>query len=139
MALSAFSDKSCEPQPEELRAVLGRSAARWGELVSHFEAAFAPLALDWNFGGAKWGWILRLKQKKRTVLYLTPCKRHFIAGFALGQKAVDAARAIPLDTSVLAVIDAAPKYPEGRGVRIEVRTKRDAEYVKQLADVKMSN
>lgn len=139
MALSAFGDKSCEPQSSELRAVLGRSAARWDELIAQLEAAFSPLALDWNFGGAKWGWILRLKQKKRTVLYLTPCKRHFIAGFALGQKAVDAARAIPLDNSVLAVIDAAPKYPEGRGVRIEVRTKRDAEYVKQLADVKMSN
>ena len=139
MALSAFGDKSCEPQSSELRAVLGRSAARWDELIGQLEAAFSPLALDWNFAGAKWGWILRLKQKKRTVLYLTPCKRHFIAGFALGQKAVDAARAIPLDNSVLAVIDAAPKYPEGRGVRIEVRTKRDAEYVKQLADVKMSN
>ena len=139
MALSAFDDKSCEPQSAELRAVLGRSADRWDELIAHFEAAFAPLALDWNFGGAKWGWVLRLKRKKRTVLYLTPCKRHFLAGFVLGQKAVDAAQAIPLDTSVLAVIDAAPKYAEGRGVIIEVRIKRDAEYVKQLADVKMSN
>ena len=139
MALSAFGDKSCEPQSAELKAVLGRSAARWDELVSHLEAEFAPLALDWNFGGEKWGWVLRLKQEKRTVLYLTPCNRHFIAGFVLGQKAVDAAQAIPLDTSVLAVIDAAPKYPEGRGVRIEVRTKRDADNVKQLADVKMSN
>ena len=93
MALSAFGDKSCEPQSAELRAVLGRSADRWDELIAQLETAFSPLALDWNFGGAKWGWILRLKQKKRTVLYLTPCKRYFIAGFALGQKAVDAARA----------------------------------------------
>lgn len=48
-------------------------------------------AHDWGFSGKKWGWGLRLKQKKRAVVYLTPTNGHFWAGFALGQKAVDAA------------------------------------------------
>ena len=30
-------------------------------------------------------WFLQLKRKKRTVLYLTPNRKHFVAGFALGQ------------------------------------------------------
>ena len=29
--------------------------------------------------------------KKRTILYMTPCKGHFIVGFVLGEKTVKAA------------------------------------------------
>ena len=139
MAFSAFADRSQEPQSPELLEVLGRSGARWNELVEHIEAAYAPLAVDWGFGGAKWGWALRLKQKKRTVLYMTPRERHFVVGFALGEKAVEAARAVPLCDSVLTLIEEAPRYPEGRGVRIEVRTRKDLESVIRLAEVKMAN
>jgi hypothetical protein len=119
--------------------VLGRSYARWQELIASIGAAYSPLDLKWGFSGAKWGWSLRLKQKKRTVLYLTPCHRRFLVGFALGEKAVQAAHAVPLPSALLADIDAAPKYAEGRGVRMEVRTKKDVEAVKHLAAVKMAN
>jgi hypothetical protein len=139
VALSAFADKSQVPQAAELQEVLGRSYSRWRELIEHLEEKYAPLTVSWGFAGAKWGWSLRLKQKKRTVLYMTPRERHFTAGFAIGEKAVEAAYATPLDNSLLALIEAAPKYPEGRGVRLEVRTKKDVESVKQLAAVKMAN
>ena len=139
MALSAFDDKSKEPHASGLRSMLGRSIAHWEELVAHIEAEYAPLDKTWNFAGAKWGWSLRLKQKKRTVLYMTPCSKYFLVGFALGEKAVRAAYAVPLADSILAIIDAAPKYAEGRGVRIEVRTKKDLAAVKDIATVKMAN
>ena len=44
-----------------------------------------------------------------------------------------------LPDSVLAVIDEAKKYAEGRGVRIEIRTKKDLEIAKELSAVKMAN
>lgn len=139
MALSAFDDKSREPQEADLRRVLGRSRARWDELVAAIGADYPPLDRSWVFSGARWGWSLRLRQKKRTILYLTPCERHFVVGFALGEKAVRAAHAVPLPPALLAAIDAAPSYAEGRGVRMEVRTKKDVEAVRQLAAVKMAN
>ena len=117
---------------------MGRAGARWDELVAYISSEYAPLTTKWGFAGAKWGWSLRLTQKKRTVLYMTPQERYFLVGFALGEKAVRAANAIPLDESVLALIDQAPKYAEGRGVRMAVRTKRDIETVKRLAAVKMA-
>jgi hypothetical protein len=40
---------------------------------------------------------------------------------------------------VLKVIDEAPKYAEGRGVRLEIRNKKDLEAVKELAAIKMAN
>jgi len=139
MALSAFDDKSHEPEEPELQGTLGRAGARWDELVAYIASEYAPLTTKWGFAGAKWGWSLRLTQKMRTVLYMTPQERCFLVGFALGERAVRAAHAIPLADSVLAVIDEAPKYAEGRGVRIEVRTKKDIETVKRLAAVKMAN
>ncbi len=139
MALSAFDDKSHEPRAGDLEKMLGRTFTHWNGLISHLAAEFPPLDETWNFAGAKWGWSLRLKQKKRTVLYMTPCKKHFIVGFVLGQKAVDAAHASKLPEPVLTVIDEAPKYAEGRGVRLEIRNKKDLENTKKLSAIKMSN
>ena len=56
----------------------------------------------------------------------------------LGEKACAAAREAGIPAAVLAVIDAAPKYAEGRGVRISVRTKADLEGVLVIAAVKIS-
>ena len=139
MALSAFDDKAKKPTASELKRMLGRTSAHWDDLTAHIAAEYAPLDETWNFAGANWGWSLRLRQKKRTVLYMTPCKKHFLVGFALGEKAVKAARDSGLPDSVLKVIDEAKKYPEGRAVRIEIRNKRDREIVKKLAAIKMAN
>ncbi len=100
---------------------------------------YQPLAEKWNFPGQKWGWSLQLKQKKRTVLYMTPCKGYFLAGFALGEKAVKAAHESGLPESVLNIINGARKYAEGRAVRVEVRTKKDLDNTKKLAAIKMAN
>ena len=139
MALSAFDDKSKEPQPVELKTTLGRSSSHWASLIAHIAAEYAPLDKTWSFAGAKWGWSLRLKQKKRTVLYMTPCNRHFLVGFALGEKAVEAAHACPLPDSIITVIDEAKRYAEGRTVRFAVKVRKDLEIAKRLAAEKMAN
>ncbi|MHC4696169.1 MAG: DUF3788 domain-containing protein [Planctomycetota bacterium] len=139
MALSVFDDKSRKPRTGELAEVLGRTSKLWEELKSHLSAQYDPLSKDWGFAGQEWGWSLRLKQKKRTVLYLTPCKRHFLAGLVLGEKAVKAAHQSDLPASVLNDIDAARKYAEGKGVRIAVRVKKDLHTVEKLAAIKMAN
>ena len=139
MALSAFSDKTVAPRPNDLKTVLGRTAGHWESLRKHLASVYVPLDETWNFAGAKWGWSLRLKHKKRTILYMTPCKGHFLVGFVLGEKAVKAAHQSQLSERVLVLIDEAKKYPEGRGVRIEVRNRNDRENVEQLAEIKMAN
>jgi hypothetical protein len=139
VATSAFDDKSSPPQAEQLAAVLGRAWRLWGELVSALASQYPPLSENWKYGGQQWGWTLQLKQRKRTVVYLTPCRRHFIAGFALGEKAVEAANRANLPSSVRAIVDGAKKYAEGRAVRLEVRSKKDVAVVQKLAAAKMAN
>ena len=139
MALSAFDDKGKEPGAAEIKEALGRSSMHWFGLIELVESEFTPAVATWTFGGAKWGWALRLKQKKRAVLYMTPGRKHFLVGFALGEKAVKAARAAKLPGPVWTLISGAQKYAEGRAVRMEVRTKKDLENVMKVARIKMAN
>ena len=139
MALSAFADKSKKPSPRGLKTELGRANGHWDSLVKHLASQYEPLDETWIFSGAQWGWALRLKWKKRTVLYMTPCRGHFVVGFALGEKAVKLARGSGLSETVLSVIAEAKKYAEGRAVRLEIRTKKDLDSVKELAAIKMAN
>jgi hypothetical protein len=122
MALSPFADRSRPPREADLAGVLGAAAKPWRDLRAAVMQACAPIEPEWRFTSASTGWGLRLKHGKRVLLYMTPGEGCFLASFALGEKAVEAARAAKLPARVLAVVDAAPRYAEGRGVRFEVRS-----------------
>jgi hypothetical protein len=139
MALSAFDDKAKKPRPSDLNKMLGRPATHWENLITHLAAEYPPLDQTWVYGGANWGWSLRLKQKKRAILYLTPRKGFFHAGFALGEKAVKAAHNARLPASLLGAIDSAQKFAEGRAVRLDVKSKKDLQHVQKLAAIKMAH
>ncbi len=136
MALSVFDDKACPPTEQTLAVALGRASGLWVQLKDDLQAAHGPLAEEWSFAGKAFGWSFRLKEKKRVLVYMTPCRGHFLASFALGEKACLAARAASLPSAILELIDAAPKYAEGRGVRIPVRSARDLAHVETLAALK---
>lgn len=139
MALSAFDDKSTVPDAAAIALTLGRTAALWTSLRQSLGAEFPNVTEEWTFAGKAYGWSLRLKSKKRAIVYLTPCEKHFRASFALGEKACLAAQSAGLAPNVLALIEAAPRYPEGRAVRIPVRKRADVDQVLRVARVKMAN
>jgi hypothetical protein len=136
MALSAFDDKSAPPTGPALGLTLGRTAGLWTRLKGDLQEAHGPLVEEWSFAGKNYGWSFRLKQGKRALVYMTPYRGYFLASFALGEKACRAAQDAGVPPSILAIVDAAPKYAEGRGVRIPVRTLRDVTGVLKLAAVK---
>lgn len=133
MALSALDDQSKKPDDAALRSVLGRVTPHWHTLRS----SLGSLDGQWNFAGAKYGWSLRLLNKKRIIIYMIPCRGFFLAGFVLGEKAVAAVHASGLPSSIVDAVMAAPRYAEGRGIRLEVRTRVDVENMKKLAVLKM--
>jgi hypothetical protein len=139
MALSAFTDKSKQPQDKDLALKLGSTFRFWNEMKSVISSRFAPMTIEWGFTSKNTGWGLRLKTDKRTVMYMTPCEGYFLASFALGEKAVKAAYDSDMPASILGVIDNAKKYAEGRGVRLEVRTAEDIRNIEKLAVIKMAN
>lgn len=139
MALSIFDDKSNPPGDIDLESALKRSFALWNDLKNLIATRFPPLTCEWGFTSKSTGWGLRLKHKERIILYMTPCDGYFRASFALGEKAVQAARRSKLPASLMQVIDAAPKYAEGRGVRLKVASARDVRNIEKLAVIKMSS
>jgi hypothetical protein len=139
VALSAFDDKALEPTEAAVAEALVGANNLWIDLRDQIASQYDPLAEDWVFSGKKWGWSLRLKHKKRTVLYMTPSTGFFYAGFALGEKAVAAANTSGLRRSLLKIINGSQKYAEGRGVRLEVWSAADLDNVIKLAAIKMAN
>ena len=81
----------------------------------------------------------KLKHGKRTILYLAPCHGSFRALFILGPKAVAAAPAAKLSKSLLKLIDEAPRYPEGTGVRLEVKSRKYLPAIRKLAALKLAH
>lgn len=139
MALSAFDDKQTPPSTEALDEMLGRPSAHWHSLIADLQSKYGPLGEEWNFAGKSFGWSFRLKQPKRVFVYLTPGHGQFLASFVLGEKAWTEALAGRLPVSIVELLEAAPKYAEGRGVRIPVRTKSDADAIRKLAAIKAAH
>ena len=139
MALSVFDDKARQPTEADLARALKGSFDSWNDLKERIAERFTPLSFEWGFAGKEYGWGLRLKHKKRTVLYMTPGAGYFLASFALGEKAVQAAHQNNLPSSILKNIDGARKYAEGRGVRLRVTSASDVRNIEKLAVSKMSS
>jgi hypothetical protein len=135
---NAFIGKTTLPTAEEVVAVLGPTAVVWKELIDWLsEQGIANP--EWNSYSPKAGWSLRLKVKKRNIVYLAPCKGCFRVMFIFGDKALTAARQSNLSKSTLKLLDEAPRYPEGTGLRLTVKSSKDLAAIRKLALIKLAN
>jgi hypothetical protein len=132
----SFDDKAKAPGGKALTQGLRSSKKFWDQFVRHIAAEYGPVTEAWGFYKA---WSLRLKQKKRTIVYLLPRDGYFLCAFVYGGKATEAARQAKLPKAVMKTIDEAPVYAEGRGFRLEVRTAKDLAAMKTLAAIKMAS
>lgn len=138
MALSAFDDKAAPPGPGDVTRCLSDAAPLWAALLSGLREGLGPVTEAWGFAGAKYGWSLRVKREERVLLYLTPQEGRFLVGIVLGEKAAAAARASDLPASVIALVDAAPRYAEGRGIRLPVGPGANVEPIRRLVALKLA-
>ena len=136
---NAFAGQKTKPSDAALASALGASLSLWNKLVSELKRELKIDTVEWHTASAKWGWSLRLQSKRRNIVYLGPREGCFLAAFALGDKAIAAARKNDLPDDVLKNIAGSKRYAEGTAVRIEVRTGDDVEVVKKLAKIKIAN
>ena len=139
MAPNAFINQPEQPTDEELSQALGPSKSVWDQLLTELAQEFGVNVHEWNCYSPKAGWSLRVKRKARTIVWLGPLKGAFRVAFILGDKAIAAARQEKLPARIVKLIDEAPKYPEGTGVRLEVKTAKDIAVLKKLAVIKLAN
>lgn len=139
MLPNAFIGKTKKPTSNELAAALGPTRKLWNQLVQSLAQELGVDIQEWNSYSPKFGWALRLKRKKRTIVWLAPWRGCFGVVFILGDRAIKAVRQIKLPQRMVKVIDEAPRYPEGTGVRFGVKGPRDIAIVKKLAAIKLAN
>ncbi|MBK7928022.1 MAG: DUF3788 family protein [Bryobacterales bacterium] len=140
MLANAFIGHAEAPSEAELLHTLGARAVKtWNQIIEHLLAQGTVDRQEWNSYSIKYGWALRLKHKKRNILYLSPNARAFTASFIFGQRAVAAALAEPLPEEVLAAVREGKRYPEGTGVYFEVRNAATARAVETLAAIKAAH
>jgi hypothetical protein len=135
---NAFIGQAKEPTDRELAAVLGAAKTLWDELAAELTGEH-KLNREWSSYSIKAGWSLRLKREARNIVYLSPSRSGFMASVALGEKAIQAARANKFSKHVLKIIGEAKKYAEGTAVRIVVSGSEDVAVVKELAKIKLEN
>jgi hypothetical protein len=139
MPANAFIGKTEQPTDGELSAALGPAKATWDQLLADLAAELGVNVHEWKCHSVKWGWSLRVKRKARTIVWLSPSEDCFTVLFILGGKATSAVRQTRLPQRIVKVLNDAPKYPEGTGVRLEVKSAKDLGTLMKLAIIKLAN
>jgi hypothetical protein len=138
MAASTFLDKSSSPDERALEEALGAAYPRWAEIRSHLGAEYGQPVEEWKFYGQKSGWTMKSLLKKRNLFFFTPGQDCFRISFVFGDRAVAMIEKSGLPETLIEEVKNAKKYAEGRGLRIEVKTKRDVDHVKRLIAIKVT-
>lgn len=139
MLENAFIGKAKQPTAKELAAELGPTTQLWNHLVAEITKECGITEQEWNSPYPKYGWSLRLKRKKRNIVYLGPSHGCFRVALVLGDKAMTVARKLDLPKEIATIVEKAPRYPEGSAIRVEVKNGTDLEPIKKLAKVKVEN
>jgi hypothetical protein len=139
MEPNAFIGKSKKPADDGLVVALDPSKKLWDQLVSALADEIGADVQEWGSYSPKAGWSLRVRHKKRPIVWLARCLGCFSVAFVLGDKAMKAARQSKPPEQVLKLLDEAPRYPEGSGVRLTVKASRDLLAIRELAAVKLKN
>ena len=136
---NAFIGRTKAPSDADLAAALGAAKPLWNEIVVDMARELGLTSSEWKSYGVKQGWALQLRRGKRNIVHLAPCEGSLRVLFILGDRAVAAARAARLGATAAKLIDDAPRYPEGTGIRLEVSRERQLPLVRRLARIKLDN
>ena len=139
MSASVFDMEFVVPNDEMLAVELGKTKKYLDSICSFIKSDYRDLTPEWKYYGKKSGWVLKLFNKKRNVLFIVPCSKHFRAVFTFGDKAVDKVLASILPDSIKHELFVAKKFSEGRTIQVEVKTEADLENIIQLIKIKLDS
>jgi len=136
---NAFINHPHAPTVDELTAALGAARPAWDGFLADLTRERLATTHEWKCHSPKWGWSLRVLQRKRTIVWLSPGRGGFNVTFILGDKAVAAARAARLPQAVSQALATALRYPEGTGLRLVVKSPRSLPALRRLAAIKAAH
>ena len=132
-------DKGKKPGEAELKTALSKTFPYWKTLEEFTLKAEPSAKGDWHFSGPKYGWSYRINDKKRVIIYLLPRDGFFKTAFVFGGKAYKEVIASDVSDEIKNELKAAKPYAEGRGIRLEVKSKNILSDIKELVKIKVQN
>lgn len=139
MALSCFTDSSVTPDNKALAAALSSSFSWWNEIKDFVFQQYPRAVEEWKHSGKNYGWGFRLKDSKRVIVYLTPAEGFFLFSIVFGEKATQEVLNSDISEDIKKTLREAKVYAEGRGVRLEITSKKMISDVKKLVLIKLKN
>jgi hypothetical protein len=137
--ISVFTDKESEPAEKQLAEKLGETYPLWNQVVEFVMKKYPFGMEEWNYPGKKYGWNLRIKDKKRAIIYLLPREGYFKTAFVFGDKASEAVWNSNVSDGIKLDLKKATKYAEGRGIRIDVKNEFIMPDLQRLVEIKLAN
>jgi len=139
METSVFNDPAVVPDNDCLSQVLRGEKDLWEAIKGYLRDTFGSCDEEWKFYGPKSGWVLKVLLGKRNLFFFTPLAGYFRIAFVFGDRAVAAAEKSDLPGNVKGELRNAQKFAEGRGIRVEVKSRQDVENVKKLIAIKVAH
>lgn len=133
MDTNVFLDRSSPPTPGLLAKTLGVRLRYLDELKLHLPESIVE---EWKYYGKTIGWTLKLLLGNRNLCFIVARRGYFTIAFTFGEKAVRAVEQSSLPKRLVQELLHAKKYVEGRGVRIEVKSRHALDNAKTLLDIK---
>lgn len=130
-------DRDTEPTDENMLKYVGRRAGLWSSLLEYLATHYAHTR-ELDFGGKKYGWAIRYRKSKKTLITLFPERGGFTALIVLGREEVAKANAIQarLGSNVREVLATTKQLHDGRWLWIRPSSKADIESIKALLSTK---
>lgn len=139
MTASIYDDKLIEPNDKMLSFDLGNAITHFNKVCEFIEIEYGNLKPEWKYYNKKSGWILKLFNKKRNVLFVVPCNKYFRTAFTFGDKASEIIFNSELPEVIKKDLFETKKYAEGRTIQIEVKNENDLSNILKLIQIKLAN
>jgi hypothetical protein len=135
---STFMNEDQRPNDDEVKETVGSTAPLWFGLIDYLNQQLGATGQEWTWY-KKVGWSSYVIKKKRRIVYLLPSDGYFTASFVFGGKAVQAINESSLPKEIIDEMNDAPKYGEGRPLRVQVHDEKDLQHVQTLSQIKLKN
>jgi hypothetical protein len=121
------------PSHAQVRHALGPAVAAWDALLDPARKR----TREWKVYGKNDPWSVRVNEGKRTVLWMVPEEGVLRVAVIVGEKAAANGLAGPLPKRLKRELREAAAHPEGRVVRIRMKSAARARDVERLVDLKL--
>lgn len=139
MTASIYDDKLIEPNDKMLVSELAETKNYFDKICEFIKNEYGDLKPVWKYYSKKSGWILKLFNKKRNVLFIVPCNKYFRAAFTFGDKAAELVYNSELPEKIKKELFETKKYVEGRTIQIDVKNENDLKSILSLIQIKLTN